>query len=749
MLFKNIGITTTKIMIVMNREKEIEKINRCISELVYDKVQLKKAYNYYHCVRDAEQFRHLEDNYGIGTPTSVGFTPLIKKHIDVLVGEYLELDPDLQISCKDEKTVSDIMRDKQLKIHEAVFNAFKQKLQNVIVQTLLQGEEDTNDPFFEEKLEKLKKEVADSYISEYEIAAQNILNYVKYSRDIDMKNKMRELLTDLLIGGLAYYRTRPSGGKNNMRLEVLNPLDTFVERNHNEYYLNKSPRACIRRWLTKEQIFHEFGDELSAEAKTLLREKKERGVENYGAVYVRTPYPAAKEANPRLQRTPGILGGLEVTPIREVKDPYYTYSDNLITVWECEWIEYEDDKLVRHEGVKIGEDIYITRGVAKDIIRSISDPKDCSLTINGIFFSDRNGDPFSIVLHTMDLQDRYDLTIYYRDTLVASGGTVGDFVDVNHLPTFLGEELPERVSKYLAYKKQGVGLFDSSQEGSQIVNTTFGGFDDTIKAPMMQAFQLVLDSIEQQASSITGVFAEKLGGIQARDAVSNVKVGIRQSTLLTKQYFTAMDSLYKEVNYDLLNLAKIVYKDGICGTIINGNKLNQIFTALPQYYTMTDFDLHIQDSSDVFQAKEQLKASSIELMKAGQADSSMIVNIMMARNMTELRGYIDDAVKAQKQENNVIQQLQQQLQQAQQQMQEASKQIKQLTEQNQQLQKENEKNSAEKLEIEKKRLAIEEQEMHNAKDYNDKIIKNKERQVDLEAIQIHDGNPYNDRIKEV
>ena len=59
----------------MNRDKEIEKINKCINDLIYDKVQLKKAYNYYHCIRDVEQFRHLEENYGIGTPTSVTFTP--------------------------------------------------------------------------------------------------------------------------------------------------------------------------------------------------------------------------------------------------------------------------------------------------------------------------------------------------------------------------------------------------------------------------------------------------------------------------------------------------------------------------------------------------------------------------------------------------------------------------------------------------------------------------------------------------
>lgn len=264
----------------------------------------------------------------------------------------------------------------------------------------------------------------------------------------------------------------------------------------------------------------------------------------------------------------------------------------------------------------------------------------------------------------------------------------------------------------------------------------------------MQAFDLVLQSIEEQASSITGVFAEKLGGIQQRDAVSNVKVGIRQSTLLTKQYFSAMDLLYKEINYDLLNLAKIVYKNGISGTLINGTKLNQIFTALPEYYTMTDFDIHIQDSTETFQAKESLRASSVELIKSGQADPSMIVNIITARNVTELRNYIDDAVKARKEENNIIAQLQQQLEQLKQQAQEYSKAVNQLQTENQRLQKEVEKNSAEKVEIEKKRVAIEEQEMRNSKSYNDRIAKTKERQVDIEFLQLGDTNPYNDKVKD-
>ena len=68
-------------------EELIQQTDLAIAELVYDKDDLQKAYNYYNCKRDAEQFRYLEENFGLGNPTSLEFTPLIRKHIDALSGE--------------------------------------------------------------------------------------------------------------------------------------------------------------------------------------------------------------------------------------------------------------------------------------------------------------------------------------------------------------------------------------------------------------------------------------------------------------------------------------------------------------------------------------------------------------------------------------------------------------------------------------------------------------------------------------
>ena len=723
------------------KKEEIAKINKHIGELVYEKTQLKKAYNYYHCKRDADQFKHIEDNYGIGVPTSVGFTPLAKKHIDVLVGEYLELDPEMQITCKDSKTISNIMRDKKLKIDHELYMYLKKYLENSIVNIVLGGQQPVNDPFVEKEMQKIKDEIDNSFVSDYEIAAQNLISYFKNSRDIDLKNKLRDLYTDLLISGICYYRTRPS--TNNVKLEILNPIDTFVERNHNEFYLNKSSRCVVRRYLTKEQILSEFYEELTEEAINNLNENEgSKDSDNYS--YVQVPIHDGLFDRPSIS---GILGGLEVNPRRDGES--FELSHPLITVYEVEWLEWDkkENKLVRHEGVKIGEKIYITRGKVESI-RSMNNPSECTLSVNGMFFSDKNGEPFSLVLKTQFLQDKYDILLYYRDNLIATSGTVGDWIDLAHVPSVLGVELPERIEKWLAYKKNGLAIFDSSQEGANIINTTFNGFDDTVKADAIQAIQIAIDSIEQQMASTTGVFPEKLGGIQERDAVSNVKVGLRYSTLLTKQYFTAMDLMVKEIYYDLLNLAKKVYKEGISGNIILGPRLVKTFTALPEHYTITDFDIHIQDSTEGFQSRETIKGLAGEMIKGGLADASMIIDIVTAKNMTDLKKYVSDALQRQKAENNMIGQLQQQVEQMTQQTKQYEQQIQQLTSQNQQLSKQLETNNQIKWELERRRIDIEEKEARDKKDYNDKQIEVKTKQLQVEYAQMYDNNPYNDKIRD-
>lgn len=156
---------------------------------------------------------------------------------------------------------------------------------------------------------------------------------------------------------------------------------------------------------------------------------------------------------------------------------------------------------------------------------------------------------------------KYDLLCFYENNLIANSGSRGDWIDVTLLPTFLGNDTPERLQKWIAYKKQGTALLDSSQEGMQqttTLNTIFNGFDDTVRAESIQAINIAKQAIQQQVSMVTGVLPEALAQYEQRDAVSNVQLGVKTTMLLTKQIFKAMDTVYKSANYDMLNLAKLV-----------------------------------------------------------------------------------------------------------------------------------------------------------------------------------------------
>ena len=159
-----------------NKEQEIiDTIDRCINELVYEKTQLIKAYNYYHGKRDPEQFRHLEENYGIGTPTSIEFIPLTRKHIDVLIGEYLSTPVLPRISCKDKDTLSNINKDKQTEINNKIAHELNKHLRESI-SAILQGKPAPQPKEVEQKLNNTEQIIEQNFISEYEIAGQNIID---------------------------------------------------------------------------------------------------------------------------------------------------------------------------------------------------------------------------------------------------------------------------------------------------------------------------------------------------------------------------------------------------------------------------------------------------------------------------------------------------------------------------------------------------------------------------------------------
>ena len=725
----------------MKKEELVSKTDLAIAELVQEKTAIKKAYNYYNCKRDKEQFKYLEENFGIGQPTAVEFIPLIRKHIDALVGEYLDVPILPKVSCKDTVTINNIFRERQLQIASECANLLQTNLKNNLLRIL--GSKDMQDLNIKEQLDKLIEDINENFISEYEIAGQNVVEYIIQSRNVDLVTKLKQLFIDLLVSGFTFYRVLPSSSGKNIRIECLNPLNVFPDLNYDSPYINESYRVVVRTYLTRNQILSKYGKDLSKEDLAKIEEMWTDALETTGSYFVRSYNQDGTPA------TDGLRAGEEVTPGYPEQ---HWYNKDLIPVYEVEWIETDKNFVEqRYSTVRIGSEIYVLKGLDKEVIRTKDEPNKATLSVNGVWFNNRGGEPFSMVQKCMVLQDRYDLLHFYRDNLIAQSGSVGDFVNLPTLPAILGDDLSERLMKWKAYKKAGLALIDTSQEGQvntgqAPLNTMFNGFDDTVKVQAIQAIQLAIDSVEQTTSSITGVFRERLNGIQQRDAVTNVQTGINNSFIVTKQWHYQMDLITREILLDALNCAKIVYKDGLTGTLILGNKLQKIFTALPKYFTVTDFDIHIITSSELLKEMEQIRATVPEFIKGGIVPPDILMDIMTAKSLTEMKSMVKKSIKKQKAENNQIQQLTQQveelqnnLQQAQQQLQQAQSKIESLNEAK--LQIEREKNQMQ--------FQLDDYKNKTDRTFKESQAENDSKRTEIELMQLYDGNPYNDEVKNV
>ena len=727
----------------MKQEELIAKTNLAIAELVVNKEDEQKSYNYYNCKRDKEQFKYLEENYGIGQPTSVEFIPLIRKHVDALVGEYLDIPILPKVSCKDVETINNIFREKQLKISTECFKLLQNNLKNNLLRVL--GNQEMVDLNIKEQLDKLIEDVNENFISEYEIAGQNVVEYIIQSRNIDIITKLKQLFLDVLITGFNFYRVIPSPSGQNIQIECLNPLNVFPDLNYDSPYIKDSYRVVVRKYLTRNEILNKYGKDLKREDLSKIEELWKDHLDYSNSIYVR-----GLASSCGVPATDGIRAGEEVTP-GYPEQHWYRYDNNLIPVYEVEWIETDKDFIMqRYSTTRIGDEIYILTGLDKNVVRTKDAPDKCGLTVNGVWFNNRSGKPYSMVKACMSLQDKYDLAVFYRDKLIANSGSVGDWINMPTLPTFLGDSMPERIMKWLAYKKQGIGLIDTSQEG-QIgtgqapLNTMFNGFDDTVKAQAVQAIQLVIDSIEATASSITGVFRERLNGIQQRDAVTNIQTGINNSFIVTKQWHYQMDLVTREILLDSLDCAKRVYKDGLTGTLILG-KYQKLFTALPQYFTVTDFDIHLTTSSEIVKEMEQIKALIPEFIKGGIVGPDIIVDIMTSKSLTEMKVKVKKAIKKQKEENNQLQQLAQQNQ-------ELQNQLKQMQQQLQQAQNKIESLNEAKLQIEQQKMQlqykIDDYKAKTDRTFKENQAENDNKRTQIELMQLYDGNPYNDEVKNI
>jgi hypothetical protein len=66
---------------------------------------------------------------------------------------------------------------------------------------------------------------------------------------------------------------------------------------------------------------------------------------------------------------------------------------------------------------------------------------------------------------------------------------------------------------------------------------------------------------------------------------------------------------------------------------------------LPKYFTVTDFDIHIITSSEIIKEMEQIKALVPEFIKGGIVSPEILMDIMTAKSLTEMKSQVNKSIK--------------------------------------------------------------------------------------------------------
>ena len=143
---------------------------------------------------------------------------------------------------------------------------------------------------------------------------------------------------------------------------------------------------------------------------------------------------------------------------------------------------------------------------------------------------------------------------------------------------------------------------------------------------------------------------------------------------------------------------------------------------------------------------EQIKNVIPEFIKGGIVGPDILMDIMTAKSLTEMKSRVKASIKKQKAENNQIQQLTQQveelqnnLQQAQQQLQQAQSKIESLNEA--------------KLQIEQQKIQlqykVDDYKAKTERTFKESQAENDTKRTEIELMQLYDGNPYNDEVKNI
>ena len=642
-----------------------------ISTLVIEKFAISTARNYYAGKRNVADFEYLEDLYGMQNPIDLGFINIIKPRINALIGLNMMSEPDFRVAYVDQKTIKAVVEEKKEKIKQEI-SIHAQK----VSEDLSKRSGPTAQPNFRRMtiadkkfFEEISKKYGDDYITAYQTGAQSIINMLQTDSEVDFANIKKEVAKDYFVTGEAYTRSKYRGEGKDPMLEHFPPEDVFSNKPIGDRTFKNTDVVVTRKRLSPHGILKELGDKIS-------RKEAEELFNTFGTLgsYYTNLYGGGKDANLEEELSAGEYMDAEQAKALNTgySNDYNQFGYELHYLYHVEWLAstrmtksngeyvYRED---RYECYRVGGDIYLGWRRCDEAPRRKDTPWKTTLSYTGVINTDPKGHIISMVNDMRELQDLYDILVFFRNNTIANSGVSGSRVNVAAIPKALGTKFMNRLTKWLTLRKQGVELVDPTEDGASLFQH-YGNFDASINANSLGAIGNVLESLLAQADIESGVPRQLLGVIEERDAVENVRVGINQVSVLSLEMFRDVDRSLARVLQRAIDDFKYAYKKKPKEGVYRHGASIIPYATDKNKFSAADYKVSVI-SSGIENAKlMKIQQLAKEFVAAGVIDPAVVVKMINSKSVKEMEAMLEAAASAKKEEAGGMQQLQGQLEDA-------------------------------------------------------------------------------------
>jgi hypothetical protein len=615
-------------------------------------------YNFFNGVIDKGQFEYVTDTHGNSNPARLVNYPVIKKMVELLVGEWVSSPMTFDVHLVNADAVNKKFDQKVNLIFDALIRPYRQELEKMAGIKL---GEDTMGLEIPEHIEDFMNR---NFRENTEDVVTNGISYLVHK--YGLKDIFKRGLYDFAITAKQFYRVDIVN--NDPLPRRIDPRNMIYDVHTDVDDLSKSEWVAEQRWMSVSEIVQEYRHDLKKEDISFLNDLRKKPESQYASAFTDAHHWFKFNDN-MLSHVRVVTAEWKAIKTVKVKESHNKYNPTkpFFKFLSDDYKEKKNENIKKievievWEATRIGPDLYL-RVKPSDfmVTREEWGYQETPLSYVGSIMHNIDGVTFSFVDLMKQIAILYDITMYNIELIMQRSAGKAVVYDVAQIPG--GMEIDDVI--YQA-KNHGFIWINTAQEGSQLRNSfnQFASVDFTMSNSLTQLINLKM-MLERTIETITGLNEARMGAGKSDAPVGTTEAQIGQSSKITQSFYHAHMQLLEKVMTRMTDLMKKAWAgrkkfNFPLGEV--GAKWIELLAS--EDLSMNDYAIYIKNSIKDQRDKQTIVSLAEAALRGGQIGFLDLVKMVNVDSASDAQKILERSIRATEKANQEMQQKQMEMQQ--------------------------------------------------------------------------------------